>query len=176
MLALDLILRISTVILSLDTALAFHQTLVRHAVDSLHLEVNRRSNSLAKDLRVAFGGIFPRALTSSQSGHVVYCKPSRQVPLSGGSGGGSEYNGTSIIGTRTSPTARPTSTETSTSSSPTVTSPWKLIDSHVYIFLIQHIVHPTYQTYLEWVKFLRWLGFLHRFRSDEWLVLFFGYP
>jgi len=131
MLALDTILRISTVILALDTALASHQTLVQRAVDNLHLEANRRSNSLAKDLRVAFGGIFPRALTSGQSGYVVYCKPSRQVPLSGGSGGGGEYNGTSIIGTRTSPTThRPTSTETSTSSSPTVTSPWKLIDSH----------------------------------------------
>jgi len=131
MVALDSILRISAIFLALDTALASHQTLVRRAVDGLHLEAARRTHSLAKDLRIAFGGILPRAVSSSQPGHVVYCKPARQVPL--GSGGG-RVNGTStsmsIIGTRTSTKNHPASTKTSTSSSPTATSAWKLIDSH----------------------------------------------
>lgn len=133
MVALHSVLRTSTVFLALDAALASRQTLVRRAIDGLHLEASRRTHSLAKDLRVAFGGIFPRAVSSSQQGHVVYCKPARQVPLSPGSSGGSEYNHTStsmsIIGTRTrTPTSHPT--KASTSLSPTATSPWKLIDSH----------------------------------------------
>jgi len=128
MVALDLIF---TIFLALDTALASHQTLVRRAVDSLHLEAARRTHSLAKDLRVAFGGIFPRAVSSSQPEHVVYCKPARQDPQVGWSGG--EYNGTStpmsIIGTHT-PTKNHRTSTTTTSSFPTSTSPWKLIDSH----------------------------------------------
>jgi hypothetical protein len=136
MVALHSVLRTSTVFLALDAALASRQTLVRRAIDGLHLEASRRTHSLAKDLRVAFGGIFPRAVSSSQQGHVVYCKPARQVPLSPGSSGGSEYNHTStsmsIIGTRTrTPTSHPT--KASTSLSPTATSPWKLIDSHVRV-------------------------------------------
>lgn len=131
MVALDSILRISTIFLTLDTAQAYRQTLVRRAVDSIQLEAARRTHSLARDLRIVFGGIMPRAVSSSQPGHVVYCKPARQVPLSVGSGGVGTRNGTStlIIGTRTQTTSRPTSTKTGSSSSPSVTSPWKLIDS-----------------------------------------------
>jgi hypothetical protein len=177
MVALDSILRVSTIFVALDTALASHQTLVRRAIDNLHLEAARRTHSLAKDLRLAFGGIFPRAVSSSQPGHVVYCKPARQVPLSAGSGGGSEYNSTStsmsIIGTR----SRPTSTKTGTSPSPTVTSSWNLIDSHVRILFVPYILifRQSYTTSAEWVEFLRWLGFQHRRRSDAWFVPFFPY-
>jgi hypothetical protein len=145
MVALDLILRISTIFLALDTALASHQTLVRRAVDGLHLEAARRTRSLAKDMRMAFGGILPRAVSSSQPGQVVYCKLARQVPLS--SNGGSS-NGTStsmsIIGTKT-PKARPTSTKTSTSTSPTVSSSWRLIDSNVRIHLNDSFIYITIQ-------------------------------
>jgi hypothetical protein len=151
MVALDLILRISTIFLALDTTLASHQTLVRRAVDGLHLEAARRTHSLAKDLRVAFGGILPRAVSSSQ--HVVYCKPARQVPL--GSNGGSARNGTSIsmsnIGTRTPVATKglPTSTQTSAGSSPTGTSSWRLIDSHVRMPFIEYLFHPDIHPILQ---------------------------
>ena len=132
MVAFDLILRISTILLAFDTALASHQTLVQRAVDGLHLEAARRTRSLAKDLRIAFGGILPRAVSSSQAERVVYCKLARQVPLRS-NGGSLNVTSTSmsIIGTKTSTKIRPTSTKSSTSPSPTVSSSWRLIDSHV---------------------------------------------
>lgn len=176
MVALDSILSIFTFFLAFDTAVASHQTLVRRAVDSFHLEAARRTHSLAKDLRVAFDGIFPRAVSSSQPEHVVYCKPARQVPLSVGWSGGGEYNGTSsmsIIGTRTSTKNHPTST--GTSSSPSVTSPWKLISSYVRVPLSLIIAYlDPHLIFAEWVEFLRWMEFFHWCRSDKWFVPIFS--
>jgi hypothetical protein len=125
------------IMLLVDLSLAT-QRLVPRVVQAVHHSAARRTHSLARDLRMAFGGILaPRADTGA-SRHVVYCKPGKQVIFGGGSGGGSpgNPNATQVSSTlsgasRTS--ARPTST--SASSKPTSTipasSPWKLVESHV---------------------------------------------
>jgi len=127
MVALDLILRISTTFLALDTAFASHPALVRRAVDGLHMEAARRTRSLARDLRTAFGGILPRAGSSSQQGHAMYCKLASQVPLR--SEGGSSNHTSTPTGTKTT-IGRPSSTKTGSGSPPTSSSSWKLIESH----------------------------------------------
>jgi hypothetical protein len=152
MVAFGLIFRISTIFLALDTALASHQTLVRRAVDGLHLEAARRTHSLAKDLRIAFGGILPRAVSSSQPGH-VYCKLARQVPLQSNGGSNGTSSSMSIIGTRTrtrtTTKGPPTSTKSSTSSSPTVSSAWRLTETHVRMPFVGCLVYPAVHLILQ---------------------------
>jgi len=152
MVAFDLVFRISTIFLALDVALASHQTLVRRAVDGIHLEAARRTHSLAKDLRIAFGGILPRGLSSSQPGH-VYCKLGRQVPLQSNVGSNGTSSSMSIIGTRTATTTttkrRPTSTRSSTSSSPTISSAWGLTDTLVRMPFVGCHVYPAVHLILQ---------------------------
>lgn len=115
------------------------------ALKSVHRTTARHTHSLARDLRVAFGGVLaPRAAGPSSSSssalinnHVVYCRPGKQGGGNGGNGGGVvQGNGTSSVtasgsgsthssstsGTRTATVATPISTQTS--------SPWKLQQSH----------------------------------------------
>ena len=137
--------RICTILLVIHTAQASRKTLVRRTVDGIQLEAARRTHSLAKDLRIAFGGILPRAVSSSsQTRNVVYCKPAKQAPVSVGPGGAtvSHGNATSIIGTGTMTvtrtTGRSTATKTGSNPSPTATSLWKLLESHVRQFAVLH--------------------------------------
>jgi hypothetical protein len=131
MVALNSFLQICTILLAIHKAHASHQTLVRRVVDDLQITAARKTHNLAKDLRVAFNSILPRAVSSSQPRHVVYCKPARQAPFSPGSSGGGTNN-TSVSLTRTgSSTRRPTSTRVGSSPTPTATSSWRLLESHV---------------------------------------------
>ncbi|KDR85293.1 hypothetical protein GALMADRAFT_234074 [Galerina marginata CBS 339.88] len=106
------------------------KVLVPRVLDSLHRNAARKTHNLAKDLRVAFGGILvPRADLSQ---HVVYCKPGKQVTFGSGTSTtvGSSGNATaSASGTR-----HPTSTSSKLGSSPTPTSPasspWRLVNSY----------------------------------------------
>jgi len=128
MVALNSFLQICTILLAIDKAHASHQILVRRVVDGLQITAARKTHNLAKDLRVAFDSILPRAVSSSQPRHVVYCKPARQAPFSPGGG----TNKTSVSLTRTgSTTRRPTSTQVGSSPTPTATSSWRLLESHV---------------------------------------------
>jgi len=138
MVCLTSISRICTILLVIYTAQA-SQTLVRRTVDGIQLEAVRRTHSLAKDLRIAFGGILPRAVSpSSQPRNVVYCKPAKQAPVTAVPGGATVKHGNatisaSIIGTGTITVTRTTNrptTKTGSSPSPTVTSPWSLLESH----------------------------------------------
>ena len=122
--------------------------LVRRA----HESAMRRTHSLARDLRVAFGRVLPRAETddsTSNNGRVVYCKPGNQGVLDGpktgggegsGSGIGSGGNSTSTAGPQGTSSSRGSSTRTrtSTSAQPTATavdSPWRLTNSYVSCLL-----------------------------------------
>jgi hypothetical protein len=130
MVALTSILPISLILLAIEPAEASQHTLVRRAFDSFHGEAARQTHSLARDLRVAFGEILPRSLSSSPEPRHVYCKKGRpQAPFS--------YPGNSTTGGGGSTTrSRPTSTKGSkppanTGAPPNVpSSPWKLIESH----------------------------------------------
>lgn len=117
--------------------------LVRRA----HESAVRRTHSLARDIRVAFGRVLPRAETDSDNGgRVVYCKPGgKQTVLDGpkngggegsGSGIGSSGNSTSTSAPQGSSSSRGSSTRTRSSTSaaqPTATavdSPWRLTNSY----------------------------------------------
>lgn len=131
MVALNTILQICTILLAIDKTNASHQTLVRSVVDGLHITAFRKTHSLAKDLRVALNSILPRAVSSSQQKHVVYCKPAKQAPYSAGSSGGGKNNTSVSITRGGSATHRPTSTKAGSSPTATVTSSWRLLESHV---------------------------------------------
>ncbi|TFK36778.1 endo-1,3(4)-beta-glucanase [Crucibulum laeve] len=116
------------------------------AIQKVHRNAVRHTHNLARDLRVAFGGILvPRVDSSLSSSPVVYCKPGRQSVLGspgggGGGGGGMGTNGgdggttgnntsTASTGSGTSRGATASSTgvvgaKPTGSSSPS--SPWKL--------------------------------------------------
>jgi len=124
------------IMLLVDLSLAT-QRLVPRVVQAVHHSAARRTHNLARDLRMAFGGILaPRADTGA-SRHVVYCKPGKQVTFGGGSGGGSPGNPNSTLSSTLSGASRTSGrpTSTSASSKPTSTipasSPWKLAESHV---------------------------------------------
>ncbi|KAF9524068.1 concanavalin A-like lectin/glucanase domain-containing protein [Crepidotus variabilis] len=112
-------------------------TLVRRAVRNLHRHAADQTHSLAKDLRMAFGGILPRANDpNADSGHHVYCKMGRkQTPFS--TPPSSDGNSTTTaVGGAASTTKKggPKTTTTKGGSAPTATnaptSSWKLTESH----------------------------------------------
>jgi len=124
------------IMLLVDLSLAT-QRLVPRVVQAIHHSASRRTHSLARDLRMAFGGILaPRADTAA-SRHVIYCKPGKQVTFGGGSGRGNPGNTSSTLSSTLSGAGRTSRrpTSTSASSKPTSTipasSPWKLVESHV---------------------------------------------
>ncbi|KAF7306514.1 GH16 domain-containing protein [Mycena indigotica] len=94
----------------------------------------RHTKSLARDLRVAFGGILPRD-SASNAQHVIYCKNS---PPSGVLGSGSNSDsgvgsGSSLSsGVRSGPasTTKKGSTPTGSAKGPSATSPWQLTQSY----------------------------------------------
>jgi len=100
------------------------KTLVSRAVHDIHQRAVRRTHNLARDLRIAFGGV----LISRASGdvqHVVYCKRGSQSPfVNGGGGSGNVSTATSgVTATATQSGSNPTATTTAA-------SPWKLANAY----------------------------------------------
>ncbi|TFK76719.1 hypothetical protein BDN72DRAFT_5594 [Pluteus cervinus] len=96
-----------------------------HALERAHKLAARHSRNLARDLRVAFGGILvARDSTPVTPQHVVYCKTKPASSL-GGNGGpkGNSSSPSSSTRTATSGGVAPTSSAPSS-------SPWKLTESH----------------------------------------------
>lgn len=129
-------IQVCALLLVVDPSLASH-TLVRRAVSTLHQKAVQQTHSLAQDLRMAFGGIIVPRADASEPRHVVYCRPGRQRPLGpSGSGSGTGNSSTtvsssSVGGGSTSRRPAPTTTKGGVTPSPSASSPWKLIDSHV---------------------------------------------
>lgn len=84
-----------------------------------HLRAKAHTHSLARDLRLAFGGtLLPRS--NYQGQQAIYCKA-----------GGNSSTGTNAT-SATSATSTSTATAGTSTASPTVSaSPWKLAESHV---------------------------------------------
>jgi len=101
------------------------KTLVSRAVHDIRQRAVRQTHNLARDLRIAFGGLLrPRASGDTQ--HVVYCKRGNQSPfVVGGSGNVSvtQSGGTPHPATPTQSGSKPTATTTPT-------APWKLANSY----------------------------------------------
>lgn len=94
------------------------KTFVTRAAHEIHQLAVHRTHSLARDLRIAFGGYMVRR-ASNDSQHVVYCKRGDQSPLvHGGSG--------NVSITKSHATA----TKSSSTPKATTTSPWKLSKSY----------------------------------------------
>lgn len=106
---------------------------VPSTIQRVHQFATRQTHSLAKDLRLAFGGVLaPRDNSSPPPAqHVVYCK-TKQAPFISGPIGGN--NTTSAVGGGMSSST----TSTSRQASPTgavSNSPWKLQQSYVSFFI-----------------------------------------
>jgi len=104
------------------------KTLVSRAVHDIHQRAVRHTHNLARDLRIAFGGIL-LARASGDIQQVVYCKRGNQSPLVNGNGGSGNVStttsgSTSHPATATQSGSKPTATTT-------LTSPWKLANSYV---------------------------------------------
>ena len=142
------------------------KSLVPRVLHGLHAHAARQTHSLARDLRVAFGGILaPRALAEQ---NVVYCKSAKQVPLSGGSLGNASASapaptgggGASQSTTSTSAKAGPSSTAPSS-------SPWKLLNSYVCCTCAWPFDDKIIEICTARKLLLRWLGFFYRPRSNR---------
>lgn len=132
------------VLLGINQTLASH-TLVHRAIQKVQDDAIRHTHSLANDLRVAFGSVLlPRADSTDQPNHVVYCKSGKQTVFGNGntgSSGNSSSSGTasntgssgstSTTGAGSSRPATSTNVGSSPTSVPTTPSLWKLIESHV---------------------------------------------
>ncbi|KAF8634486.1 hypothetical protein AX15_000924 [Amanita polypyramis BW_CC] len=96
-----------------------------HSLRIAHSSAKAHTHTLARDLRLAFGGVLLSRSSNYHSQHVIYCKPS----------GKTDSNGPSGRANATSPLAMPagsgTKTAMTTGSTPTASaSPWKLAESH----------------------------------------------
>ncbi|KAG6866246.1 hypothetical protein C0991_006833 [Blastosporella zonata] len=111
-------------------------TLVPRAIQKLHEVAARHTKNLARDLRVAFGGVLV-AQPSSTSQHVIYCRPGKPV-LGGttGNAGNNFFDGWDFFvgGDPTNGIVQYVSQDVGSSSSPTGTgtpsSPWTLTETH----------------------------------------------
>ncbi len=90
-----------------------------------HLRAKARTHSLARDLRLAFGGkLLPRS--NHQSPQAIYCKAGGNTSSSTGS------NATSATSAASATSATSAASAGKSTPSPTVSvSPWKLAESHV---------------------------------------------
>ena len=112
------------ILLLIDLSSA-RKTLVSRAVHDIHQRAVRQTHSLARDLRIAFGGVLvSRANNDVQ--HVVYCKQANQSPFVNGGGGSGNISVTTSSGTATA-----TKSGSTIAATPTPTSPWKLTNSYV---------------------------------------------
>lgn len=93
-----------------------------HSLRRAHSRAANQTHNLARDLRIAFGGVLlPRSDYSSQQ--VMYCKLSGNASSAGSSGSNTTFPPNSSAGTKTNTSPVPTATSTSASS-------WKLAESH----------------------------------------------
>lgn len=100
------------------------KTLVSRAVHDIHQRAVRRTHNLARDLRIAFGGVLI-SRASGDAQHVVYCKRGSQSPFVNGGGSGNVSTATSgVTATATQSGSNPTATTTAA-------SPWKLANAYV---------------------------------------------
>ncbi|KAJ7456513.1 concanavalin A-like lectin/glucanase domain-containing protein [Mycena latifolia] len=90
----------------------------------------RQTKSLARDLRVAFGGVLPR----SEAQHVIYCKSSASALSGSGSGSGSSSGANSSAGSggtaSGSSTKKGSATASGSAASATASSVWHLTQSY----------------------------------------------
>ncbi|KAG6814462.1 hypothetical protein H0H92_007466 [Tricholoma furcatifolium] len=99
---------------------------VPRAMQKLHNTAARHTKNLARDLRVAFGGVLV-AQPANTAQQVIYCKPGN--PGLGGSTG----NGTATPAPTSTSPAGSSSTKSASagsSSASSVSSPWQLAESH----------------------------------------------
>jgi hypothetical protein len=141
-------MRISSVLplsllLLVDTQRAAADGLFSNSLWKAHKTTQRRTRSLGKDLRTAFGSILVQQnpLDSSEN-TVIYCKSGSSLNGGGQSGngddgaddsggrGGSEGDGNGPSTTRAPGTATATSSSPSATAS-SIGTPWKLMDTHV---------------------------------------------
>ncbi|KAJ7124808.1 concanavalin A-like lectin/glucanase domain-containing protein [Mycena crocata] len=95
----------------------------------------RHTKSLARDLRVAFGGVLPR---SGEAQHVIYCKNSASTLESGAgsssgtgsSSGSSNANSSASASGPGTSTKKGSPTATGSAADATSTSPWSLVQSY----------------------------------------------
>lgn len=118
--------------------------LVPRAIQRAHKFAAKQTHNLAKDLRLAFGGVLvPRDDTSAPlAQRVVYCK-TKQAPFNAGPTGGSNVTSMTAGGSSTKgyPPSNVPGTKTATSGQPSATgvvpdSPWKLQQSYVRVLIL----------------------------------------
>lgn len=119
--------------------------LLPRTIQRIHTAAVRHTRSLANDLRVAFGGVLVSQPSTSNTQHVIYCKPGRPVgsPIVNKGPTSSQSSGTS---SRVAPSGTMSSTVPSSSSQTTPSSPWKLAESHVGLNSISEDI-PTYRRF-----------------------------
>ncbi|KAF9454982.1 glycoside hydrolase family 16 protein [Macrolepiota fuliginosa MF-IS2] len=128
-------LSFSLVLLIADYARPAEADLIPRAIQKAHTFAAKRTHTLARDLRVAFGGVLVSRddTISSTAKRVVYCKP-KQVPFGVPTGGGTS-GGNGTTSAHGSPSTSASGTKTATSIQPSATvavpdSPWKLQQSY----------------------------------------------
>lgn len=134
-------LPLSLMLLTADLISPAETRLVPGTLQRVHKFASKHTRSLAKDIRLAFGGVLvPRDSASiPPAQHVVYCK-TKQAPFNAGPTNGN-HTTTVVSGVSGSMSASKTST-TSGRASPTSTvpdSPWKLQQSYVSILIHTHL-------------------------------------
>jgi len=112
-------------LLLVENAVPSSANLFPRAIENIHRVAVKHTKSLARDLRVAFGGVLLTQPPAVPQTRVVYCRPGTKSGTLGG-GSGRNTTGTShgtASGTRTSTSGRPTATVATS-------SPWKLNQSY----------------------------------------------
>jgi hypothetical protein len=126
-----------SVVLLIADAPSSSATLMPRAFEKMHGIAMKHTRGLARDLRVAFGGVLVAQPNEHQSQHVIYCKPGRSggLPSPGSGGGGNNTSSTSPTSSTSRPSGGTKSTTTSVGASntgvPVPPSPWKLVETHV---------------------------------------------
>lgn len=138
-------------------------TLVPRSIQRIHSAAVRHTRSLARDLRVAFGGVLVTQ-PNPPSQHVVYCKPGRVGNSPAAANGGT--GNTTSTGTSRSPsgTSRPTASgSTSARPQPTgkppASSPWKIFQTYVSVW--RHNSPCNINGHEGRKQLLQWMGLLH---------------
>ena len=107
------------IILLLVNVSSARKTFITRAAHDIHQMAVHHTHSLARDLRIAFGGSLIRR-ASNDNQRVVYCKRGDQSPLVNGGAGNVSISKNPATATKSSSTPKAT-----------VTSPWKLDKSYV---------------------------------------------
>lgn len=136
-------LPLSLILLIADYTTPTEGNLIPRAIHKAHKFAAKKTHNLARDLRVAFGGVLVSRddTSAATTKRVVYCKP-KQAPFgtgptnSGTNTGGGNGTSVSVAGSPTQGYPSASGTKTATGSKPSATanipdSPWKLQQSYV---------------------------------------------